>query len=202
MFWYFSVTVNKPDNTWHQYFVPRSFTSIAEFIRLFSSVKVKAKTIFDAHEILMYVASKRMSMDSENFIAENGTALIRLVQMIYLSLTSDSSDRYNLNAYCSEHAQEIFFAFSGAMMRRVSKTQTNTIHRYTPLCSNTLCKELGANKCGGCMTFFYCSRDCQRQHRKEHKSTCRHISTISRDVRICENVFDYVHGQWLDLSSL
>ncbi|KAI0885385.1 uncharacterized protein GGS22DRAFT_143058 [Annulohypoxylon maeteangense] len=51
----------------------------------------------------------------------------------------------------------------------------------TPLkCYNYRCTDSSPEnslRCSGCMKVRYCSKDCQKQDWKEHKSFCKHVST-------------------------
>ncbi|KAL7622535.1 hypothetical protein AAE478_008042 [Parahypoxylon ruwenzoriense] len=47
-------------------------------------------------------------------------------------------------------------------------------------CSNTGCKKGSSDdllRCGACMTARYCSKDCQKQHWKNHKLFCKHVTS-------------------------
>jgi hypothetical protein len=66
------------------------------------------------------------------------------------------------------------------------------------------CGKHGADKqCGGCLvrndnhtTFAtaYCSRECQKKHRKEHKALCRQMQQIQRAVSVFQGIFEHFLG--------
>ena len=43
------------------------------------------------------------------------------------------------------------------------------------LCGNKGSREEKLKKCGDCLFALYCSADCQKAHRKEHRQQCRSI---------------------------
>ncbi|KAI0381176.1 hypothetical protein F5Y04DRAFT_289074 [Hypomontagnella monticulosa] len=56
-------------------------------------------------------------------------------------------------------------------------------------CSNPICKGHSAKDlllCSGCKQARYCSKDCQKQDRKDHKTFCQHISTNGASSKFLE----------------
>lgn len=49
----------------------------------------------------------------------------------------------------------------------------------------TSCSKPAANKCGGCKTLSYCSKDCQSKDWPNHKATCKDVQLEKRLTRIC-----------------
>ena len=57
-------------------------------------------------------------------------------------------------------------------------------HYYPTLCS--LCHQPGSassplKRCSGCQCFYYCSREHQKQHRRDHRSLCDYIAMRKED---------------------
>lgn len=43
---------------------------------------------------------------------------------------------------------------------------------YTVRCSNPVCPNEGTRRCSGCLSAWYCARECQKAHWKAHKPVC------------------------------
>ena len=39
------------------------------------------------------------------------------------------------------------------------------------------------SRCAGCQAVFYCNRDCQKAHWKQHKDTCKQLSTLAHEKK-------------------
>jgi ankyrin repeat protein len=48
-------------------------------------------------------------------------------------------------------------------------------------CSNPDCEGPGLKKCAGCLTIFFCSRECQLVHWPVHKAYCRRSKGVTAD---------------------
>eukprot|EP00590_Aulacoseira_subarctica_P011785 CAMPEP_0172428684 /NCGR_PEP_ID=MMETSP1064-20121228/47363_1 /TAXON_ID=202472 /ORGANISM="Aulacoseira subarctica , Strain CCAP 1002/5" /LENGTH=273 /DNA_ID=CAMNT_0013173591 /DNA_START=54 /DNA_END=875 /DNA_ORIENTATION=- len=53
-----------------------------------------------------------------------------------------------------------------------------------PPCKNWLCSNPGVKKCTRCRYARYCSRECQLEHFKEHKSYCKKLAVPENIVRL------------------
>ena len=48
-------------------------------------------------------------------------------------------------------------------------------------------------RCGGCKTFYYCSRDCQEEHwKKTHRQHCKHLANLAGQVHDKESCKDCI----------
>ena len=48
------------------------------------------------------------------------------------------------------------------------------------------CGALASVKCSSCKSVFYCDRNCQKRHWKEHKSFCKSKKVVSEEVKVLE----------------
>ena len=79
-------------------------------------------------------------------------------------------------------------------------TNTSILTRFTKnICANCVVYnwEQAEGKitlrCGGCKTFFYCSKDCQEEHwKKTHRQHCKHLANLAGQVHDKENCKDCV----------
>lgn len=201
MYWYFSVTVINEENMWHNYFIPKGFSSINEFLELFHKAptaikETKIGKIDIVHTCLLVLIKNRLNMSAEEFTTNLGLIQGILFFLVHRKLQKEESDRFSIMAYRSIHPEEIFFAFSGARMRRVSKHECRLFRQYCTICSNPNCRNYGTEKCGGCMASYYCSTTCQRAHWKTHRPMCKHIQAIS-PTQICESIHEFILDKWI-----
>lgn len=64
------------------------------------------------------------------------------------------------------------------MVDQSNKTEAVAGECYNPYCKNTKSTN-GADlsNCAGCKKARYCSKDCQKQHWKDHKLYCKHVAS-------------------------
>lgn len=65
------------------------------------------------------------------------------------------------------------------MVDQSNKTEAVAGECYNPYCKNPKSSSNGADlsTCAGCKKVRYCSKDCQKQHWKDHKLYCKHVAS-------------------------
>ena len=82
------------------------------------------------------------------------------------------------SAAAAAAAQQLGSMSLGDSVERKEDDTTPTVNNGTP--TKTLCSACGkesntVKKCNGCLCVWYCDKECQNKHRKEHRKECKLI---------------------------
>ena len=99
----------------------------------------------------------------------------RLKRKILRTMTSKKEERAAASAVAAEQLGSMSLGESAERKENETEPATKNGTPSKKMCSACGKKSNALKKCNGCLCVWYCDKECQNKHRREHKKECKRI---------------------------